>query len=127
MGAGCYYTSDIDKEKTFWIELPEFENEFDFEFWKEELIYNLEHLTKSKKFAAYVFDSDANGFGEIYSNLHRIKLESTYHGDGIVFNFDLVENFDYWGFTNKTEILVLLYILKYSKSLKMPLLIWTTI
>ena len=85
MGAGCYYTSDIDNERTFWVDIP-YESEEDFEEYKaqylvdfggeskqsfedfsyfaqidfvDNLFYSIESICNSKKFSSWSFDKES--------------------------------------------------------------------
>jgi len=110
MGAGCYYTSDIDKEKTFWLELPSYtEEDFkayqaqyledcgehylgNFEDWcyyqadsdYEYVMSELEYFCDSQLSDCWSFDAKSKRFE---NSLYYVDLESTYYGDGLVFNF----------------------------------------
>lgn len=117
MGAGCGYTSDIDKEFTFWVEPYEPQEEdymeytrtyiedfpedpegcLSFNDWaeheKDHLMdwfwENLEEAFKDKRLRSYYYDSK---YKTLENGLYTIKLEPTYYGDGLVFNFDFKDD-----------------------------------
>lgn len=112
MGAGNYYTSDIDKEPTFWVNLPHSEGadqldyEHEHELFLENLDYTLDTLCKSNKFKAWDFYND-QGKRTLECGLYIIELQHTYYGDGLVFNFKAVDNYDYCGFIDANANLAL--------------------
>lgn len=88
MGAGCYYTSRIDRERTFWVEVSSEEEEdysgFEWEDTAQDILNVLEGIGYS---CSGCQRRATNGFFDI-------SLESTYYGDGIVLNFDVREGLD---------------------------------
>lgn len=88
MGAGCYYTSRIDQERTFWVEIAE-EDEEDYSgFEWEDTLQNILDVLEGIGYSCSGRQRRAtNGFFDI-------SLESTYHGEGIVLDFDVLGGLD---------------------------------
>lgn len=82
MGAGCYYTSEIDGEKTYWIDFDDIEDEVieDFAIHVEDVF----EVIKSDFPKSWHFNVKSK---EISNGLYLIKTESTHYGDGLVFNW----------------------------------------
>ena len=107
MGAGNYYTSDMDQEKTFWIDLDfdtenmdEDEIQLQSEIQFDDVQYTIDTICKSKTFRTWHFDGDSM---ELENGLYIIKLESTYYGDGLVFNFQANEHHYNLAFANYSK------------------------
>lgn len=76
MGAGCYYTCDIDRERAVWLDISEQVDSG--EWWVGDFESDIEECLKGSIW-------EYHGF-EIFSPAYDIKLETTYNGDGLVLN-----------------------------------------
>lgn len=98
VGVGCYYTlknynTDGERIRAYWVEIdstdyPDYDTCFDY----EELIYE---IISTLRAAFPKMLGDCHNDNEMYYGENfKIILESTYYGDGIIINFEIIENGD---------------------------------
>ena len=83
MGAGCHYTLDADSSiKAYWINFINEELETD------NFLYDDMIRTISECLAELPLCESTGHYELDYGTFFKIKLESTYYGDGIIINVD---------------------------------------
>lgn len=87
MGAGCWYTLHDDRDtRAFWIDLhPEIEEEIDYDFEYDQVIWALKDLP-----LFFVGHNNRLYYGEQF----EITLENTYYGDGLVVQLRMCDEED---------------------------------
>lgn len=91
MGAGCHYTLPQNRDiKAYWLNIgfPENEDDQDYYLFNDEKQNLIDTL---KDYPDFYLGLD----GVLYlGKIYRIVLESTYNGDGILINLELLPHYE---------------------------------